>query len=267
MEYSYRRDGLGAPIRLSGPRSRVGGINWDGSVVVGGQQVEITPFGSLYAASRWTESGGFQTLIDPDHPSIFWSMASGVSADGNTVVGTYFDNADGFATGFKWTPDRGVERLPNPTGRADYYAADISSDGRRIVGTLNYPDGTHNVMWMDGTVIDMGRSTPMTGEPNAVSNTGLVILDNRQFDVQATVWSAELGRTVTLFDYIESFGIDVPDNWVLFDAVSVSDDGRTIAGSAFLPDRHYRGFVVTVPGVSSLSLLAGAACVLRRRRS
>lgn len=267
-EYSFRRDGCSSEQRLTPIYSRVWDINHDGSVIVGGRQFIIEPFVSGYVASRWTESGGFQTIIEEGDPRFWSSMATGVSADGNVVVGHGFGwegGTDGPERSFRWTPGGGLEILP---GSGDVVANAVSSDGSRIVGTAYLDDGRrHNVMWHDGRIIDIGLTVTGSGQPQVVSNSGMILLDTRNFSRNANVWTPAMSAAMPLPDYIESFGIDVPDGWVLFEAVGVSDDGRTIAGSARRPDGQFRGFVVTVPSAPTAALLFAASAVCVRRRS
>jgi len=85
-------------------------------------------------ALRWTSGGGIQFL--GDLPSgITRSMAMGVSADGNVVVGEGRYGADVLQyEAFRWTPGTGIVGLGFLPGGTRSTAAAVSGDGTIIVG-------------------------------------------------------------------------------------------------------------------------------------
>jgi uncharacterized membrane protein len=120
---------LGAGTSGSYPRA----ISNDGNVVVGqgetGQAYGTVPF-------RWTPGAGMQFLIPPTEGDEGYATA--LSADGNTVVGPFFN-----AGAFIWTPAQGL-RLLKDVLQTDYGmnlnlwnlrgAWAISGNGRSIAG-------------------------------------------------------------------------------------------------------------------------------------
>jgi len=117
-------------------------VSADGSVVVG---VSISESG--WEAFRWTQAGGMVGLGDLPGGD-FWSDAKGVSADGSIVVGT--TGGPGSGEAFYWTEAGGMVNLRDLlvdtysldlTGWSLGSAADVSDNGRTIVGTGLGPSG------------------------------------------------------------------------------------------------------------------------------
>ncbi|MBK7403319.1 MAG: PEP-CTERM sorting domain-containing protein [Phycisphaerales bacterium] len=121
---------------------------------------DITPDGTVivgccspadgYEAFRWTQATGMIPLGDlpgNDH----YSYASGVSADGNVIVGAGdWDGGLGGARAFIWDADHGMRNLQSVlendygldlTGWTLLYAQDVSADGLTIVGQGINPNG------------------------------------------------------------------------------------------------------------------------------
>ena len=78
------------------------------------------------------------------------SIAFGVSDDGNTIVGYYFDTSTGGNKSFLWSPAQGMRDLKtvlttdlalNLSGWTLTVAFDVSADGNRIVGHGVNPNG------------------------------------------------------------------------------------------------------------------------------
>ncbi|HYE62754.1 MAG TPA: hypothetical protein VD997_12230 [Phycisphaerales bacterium] len=126
---------------LSGhPRGSVAyRVTTDGSIVVG----SVSHSSLAEVAFRWTAADGMVAL--GAHPSGGGTVATGVSADGNVIVGTA---AGDF--GFIWTPAGRVADmksyflqlgLSQVAGWTLYDNFDVSDDGRVIVGTGVNPEG------------------------------------------------------------------------------------------------------------------------------
>lgn len=98
------------------------GVSGDGSVVVGSSQDQ---FRTTSKAFRWTASGGMVGLGSSPDPSV----GKGVSADGSTVVGDFFDQA------WRWTETGGFQELSAPgVPLINSYGA--SSDGSVIAANM-----------------------------------------------------------------------------------------------------------------------------------
>jgi len=107
----------------------------DGSVAVGSQPVNRCSQTHCYSYSlafRWTEESGFTELQDSLGID---SVAYGVSADGSVVVGGrgFAPNTTGFEP-YRWTEQVGMVGLGSQFGSG--FAYDVSSDGSRIVGSV-----------------------------------------------------------------------------------------------------------------------------------
>lgn len=74
------------------------------------------------------------------------SLASAVSGDGATIVGTSSSSFE--ERPFKWTSDGGMVALPLPSGAGR--ALDVSNGGDTIVGDHSIPGGPFAVAWTTG---------------------------------------------------------------------------------------------------------------------
>jgi probable HAF family extracellular repeat protein len=122
-------------------------VSRDGSVVVGqgttsaGQQ-----------AFRWTQAGGMLGL--GLLPGTTRSLATSTNAVGDVVVGAAF--AGSARTAFIWTPAHGMRPLKDVLLEQgapvlDWnieWAADISADGKTIIGTAEIPGLGSDVGWL-----------------------------------------------------------------------------------------------------------------------
>lgn len=84
----------------------------------------------------------------------------------------------------------------------------------------------------------------------------------------ATLWAAGSDQGVRVWDILAGLGVDLSEWERLERAVSISDDGQTIAGRGILADGvTYSAFVAVIPEPSTISLLVlGGLFLLRRRR-
>jgi probable HAF family extracellular repeat protein len=138
-------------------------ISEDGLVIVG-----ISYKGSpwRYEAFIWTEAGGMQGLGQLPNCGDCDSRAWSVSNDGKIVVGIADNNA------FIWDANHGMQRLKdvledayglNLAGWQLECAADISADGRIIVGWGDDPNGNSQA-WMADLGIQQPPSVKLTVE-------------------------------------------------------------------------------------------------------
>jgi len=113
-----------APLSL--PFSFVRDVSADGSTLVGVDS---------FRAFRWTAASGVQDLGTLSNWSD--SQATGVSADGEVVVGASFAGgvAPLFGQHFRWTPSGGMQSLGLPQG-AIRLSTYVSADGAVVVGTV-----------------------------------------------------------------------------------------------------------------------------------
>jgi uncharacterized membrane protein len=135
---------------------QVNGINADGSAIVGFLKNSVS---STYQAFKWTASGGSVGLGG--------TYASGVTADGKTIVGADV-NGPGIVT---WSADGTVTPV---LGFTTGIANGISSDGGVIVGY-----SSHNpVYWTEQTGVVSLPLMPSTdfGQAMAVSGDGSTVV-------------------------------------------------------------------------------------------
>lgn len=84
------------------------------------------------------------------------SVAYGVSADGQTVVGVVINSATSIDTAFLWTPSTGMVSLGTLGGRHSY-AYDVSADGSVVVGSAyNASNSVRAFRWSSGSMQDLG---------------------------------------------------------------------------------------------------------------
>src|SRR5262252_4190095 len=76
--------GITLPFGPDGRVGSVGGVNADGSVVVGGS-FAATGTRQTYAPFRWRLGAGFEAPVPPEPDTL--AEATGVSADGSVTVG------------------------------------------------------------------------------------------------------------------------------------------------------------------------------------
>lgn len=125
-------------------RSQALGVSGDGSVVVGrSDSANAWGGGGLgypdFEAFRWTEPGGIQGLGDLAGDT-FWSQATGVSADGEFVVGTS-DAGGGWVLAFStWTSTTGMQLVGDlPGGYKNNGASSVSASGQWCAGWATTP--------------------------------------------------------------------------------------------------------------------------------
>ena len=154
------------------------------------------------------------TDIPTDNGAVRASVARGVSAGGNFIVGIIETQA---AVGFVWS-DSGLVKL------------------------RDFP-GQHP-----------GTSSREGAEPEAISSNGRIVVgqghDPRAPDSTAAIW-VDGGPAVAIHDLLlEALGSDSgPEGWKLFTAVDVSDDGETIIGTGRNPDGDDEGWIARFPGL------------------
>jgi len=169
--------------------------NSDGTVVVG----EFTA-GLGDHAFRWTLQEGLQDL--GTMPGGTSSHATGVSADGSTVVGHGGTGLAGVRA-FRWTAASGMVSLGTLPGMASR-AYGVSGDGSVVVGVLMSPD--HAMMWTPSLgMVDLNTYLPtlhldLTGwtltAANGVSADGRTIVGRGTHNGQTEAWVAQLSSPV-----------------------------------------------------------------------
>jgi uncharacterized membrane protein len=177
---------------IIGLGARVRDVSLDQRVFIG--RVFTGGFGGPFdTAYRWTQERGFEHLLDVvSSPGLTGDQAFGISADGNIIVGAIAiqnepQPEDMIAA--IWDETRGWRRIEqilidsgiDMTGWSLFTAADISDDGRIVVGTGINPDG-HGEAWL----VDLSNPTLLQGDYNADQ-----VVEQTDLDLVLLHWGAD----------------------------------------------------------------------------
>lgn len=258
---------LGGGVLLDFPRD----LSDDGSTIVG--RIDT---GSGYAYAR-VAGGGVTELIESSHPSATSMAVDAISGDGSTVVGQLGTGSDPTIDPyrmFRWTAEDGMvasEDLPGSLFATG--ANDVSADGSVVVGAGWNGSSTRPLVWREGEAVELligPTGFPPIGSAFGVSADGSVIVGNAGFAgsaaLRAFVWDESNGMR-QLETVLAALGVDTT-GWELNHAVSVSADGRTIAGYGRNPNGDREAWIAIIPEPGT-GLLVGAGLVGlagRRRR-
>lgn len=147
--HAFRWTAAGGMVDLAPPggptrQSRAFGVSADGSVVVGDAEFADTASFSGFrnGAYRWS-GGSFQALgaLTAGYPS----LATAISADGATIVGTASLSTSPTTTGqqaFRWTQATGMVSLGTLPGVTNAMATGVSDNGGVIVGNTSTAGAT-----------------------------------------------------------------------------------------------------------------------------
>lgn len=231
---SAARSNVPSPFNLlTTDRSTANDVSANGAVVVGSRGIA-----SPTNAYRWTQSGGFVNLIQPQQ-SIERSEATAVSSNGNVIVGLYrmsqlSPDAGAYhsvrwVAANAWFPES-LGALPT-TGLTDTRAVACDSSGSVIVGLSN----SHGFRWLaegpDGGPL-MAPLPPLSGfdrsDPKAVSGDGRHIVGTCRRSLpsltyRATRWFGEVGQDLGL-----------PPGCSRSYATAMSENALLVGGSATL---------------------------------
>ncbi|ODT77803.1 MAG: hypothetical protein ABS76_26240 [Pelagibacterium sp. SCN 64-44] len=147
----------------------------------------------------------------------------------------------------------------------DSAAADISADGRIVVGAATDADGVSRAFrWVEGAVggvsgnvqmYDLGTLVPSRSDAEsqakAMSRDGAYIVGwsnvgEAEEDARlAFRWTEETGME-SVQDWLARNGVTLDEGQLLTEGTAVSDDGRVIAGLMNLPDFSTRAFIARV---------------------
>ncbi|MBS7559815.1 HAF repeat-containing protein [Pseudomonas sp. RC4D1] len=161
---------LGTLNASNSGKSYASAVSGDGRVVVG--QADIDTVSGIQHAFKHTDASGMVDLGTLGGES---SLALGVSADGQVVVGSS-ETITGATQAFKHTDANGMVELASWGGNSSAYAA--SADGSVIVGSAITAQGdSHAFRHTDaGGMIDMGTLGGQHSAASAVSADGNIVV-------------------------------------------------------------------------------------------
>jgi probable HAF family extracellular repeat protein len=155
-------------------------------------------------------------------PIDFYSTATGISADGRTVVGQSI-SSNGYEA-FRWTAETGIVGLGDLPGRGFFsYAGDVSQNGSVVVGFGESDIGQQGFRWTPTSGIEPIGT--VRNEVTAVSDNGSVVVGEMSGqgldDFEAFRWTLEHG--------LEGLG-DLPGGELASFASGISGDGSIVVG-------------------------------------
>ncbi|MCB9723258.1 MAG: hypothetical protein H6748_04325 [Spirochaetaceae bacterium] len=192
----------------------------------------------IAGGATWSPSQNHAFMVGVDSPPATIDALTGAGLRDSFVTAGQpngerfagFAQPDANRHGFTYSPAEGVRWLPRPNDFGDAFVADMSSDGRRIVGTGNL----QAVLWDDSRgIVELGDLRDLTpGEQPwsfgaGISADGSVLVGKarNEFDqFEAFRWSAESGM-VGLGTLLAP---GAPGAYS--EASKVSADGSTIVG-------------------------------------
>ncbi len=237
------------------------GVSGDGSVVIGQSNGN-----SATTAFMWSSSTGMVEIPPgPDARTI--RSPNAISTDGTAIVGSG-PTAQSETEAMRRTSNGvvlGLGDFPNAGFHSE--ALGVSSDGSVVVGhgqsVVSTPNSLEAFVWnQDDGLIGIGGevvNSRITSLAVDVSDDGRVVIGNTittRFPGgvwEAFVWDAVNGRR-TLQQHLSSHGIDLT-NWVLTQAIAISDDGHTVVGWGRNPqgvDQAWIAGIRAVPSVPGL---------------
>ncbi len=213
--------------------------------------------------------------------AIFTSTASGtlydISASGAVAVGMSDDFSGTHAV--RWTAS-GLTDLGVLPGKSASYGYGITRDGTKLVGmsgSWGAPVGSGRAfMWTEtGGMQDLGilagaSRTTLT----RINDAGTFGIGYANYDTDTqsgpqvpVVWRAGAGF-MRADQFIAGLGIS-PGSMSIYELTGISGDGTVVTGYGHTPipfGQRADGFVVTVPGAGSISILATATLLTTRKR-
>lgn len=178
------------------------------------------------------------------------NSATGISADGKTVVG--MSGSAGGNRAYRWTSAGGTQALGMNAEDPSSYGAAVSSNGSVIVGTTQ--SGTLGLrrasVWTGtGTPLDLGSFASGAAEAAGVSSDGSVVVgySHSSSGYRAFRWTSDGG--------MQNLGIQ--SGFLTSYASGVSADGSTVVGynSGQSSDRAFRW--TSGGGMQSVGVLSG----------
>jgi uncharacterized membrane protein len=217
-------------------------INRDGSVICGS-----LGSGRASRAVLWIR-GGEPTEIGP---AALWSSANALSSDGSVVVGTLQIPGESNGEAYRWSADRGIQRLGVLAGHQSSVAWDVSADGTAVVGMSYLEAPARAFRWTAGggmtLLTDAGRESYAVGVSG--DGTRVILSVSSDFDGNNIpfLWDEAVGAR-PLVEVLEEYGLALPEDARLYRVTGISDDGNVLVGEGYPGHGNGpRGFHLRLP--------------------
>jgi len=204
-------------------------LNGDGSVVVG-----LAWYCPGAQGFRWD---AFNGMVGLSHPTGHSSRATAISADSSTIVGFYEHPSFGNRRPVRW---RGRKADLFAGKNANGEAIVVSTDGSQIAGQADDATGFHAFYFTDATgVISLGTVSGNDSDQSSaagISDRGTVVGwsgDRFGGGIEAFFWNANSPKSKmrSMKKVLIALGAKIPANVTLTNALALSADGKTMAGT------------------------------------
>jgi len=225
-------------------------ISADGRTIVGRR---ASPAPEVKSQTfRWSADQGLQILqAVANDGEYLWSVDDvAISGDGRVVVGvlTGISNLTGRSTPTRMVFWHEGRRDPlvvaGPAGMAWFGRIDISHDGRRVTGLAEAMQADGSAQYQ-AFLWDQAEGAKLLGvlpgaiasSPNAISGDGQVVVGRSSgagaSPQQPFRWSAQTGM-ISVAQWLAAYGIALPANTQLGEALSTNFDGSVIVGHGWI---------------------------------
>lgn len=235
-------------------RSSPADVSADGRVVVGHSESRENALGDGREAFVWTPEEGMVGLGFLASNNSNASQAKAASSDGTVVMG--LSRAAGSLANetFLWTSENGLQGIASPDDGPHSSGADLSGDGRIVVGTARGTprggDAENEVFrWVEDMGHELLGTIPWLSDPTddvavqAISRDGTTIVGTqndgflkRSLNYESFVWREETGfqRIVNPTPYHQNFAHAVSDDGAFVTGEIVRMDGDRVLSEAFI---------------------------------
>ncbi len=203
----------------------------NGSVIAARSPAPYPPgtFGTARAAV-WTQTTGMVSLGNYSNFIVTYSTqgATGISADGGTIIGDARQSGDNRSYGYLWTSS-GFRTLAIFGNGSGAHATGISASGLRVVGDSSTSSGLRAVRW------DVSQGTGAIGAISLGTLPGGIYSDAEaiSLDGQTIVGHGNTNGVVVPWRWTESGGmvsLGLPAGATEARATAVNGDGSVVVG-------------------------------------